>query len=268
MRKILLVLATVAWVLFWWWWYTCKICETCLCYQAALPVTQTTPKETGVLLFNLNDSDALTQYGWPRYRDSIADEMTLFQRLEIEGQYLEEESNPTGFENLGLARASAIRKLFPDSLFNKISITGLKVERRPGMDQNPFVASAFYLRAGSENVIETDDKTIIYFKSNSTQRLQDKEIESYLDQLALKHRGDRSVINITGFTDNTGTPKQNLKMGLARANAIKNYLVEKGIPADRINVYSKGEADPIANNATAEGQQKNRRTEIEIIQKL
>ncbi|MDZ4707615.1 MAG: OmpA family protein [Saprospiraceae bacterium] len=268
MRKILLVLATVAWVLFWWWWYTCKICETCLCYQAAAPITQTLPKETGAILFNLNDSDALTQYGWPRYRDSLIDQLNQFQRLEIEGQYLDEESNTTGFENLGLARASAIRKLFPDSLFNRINLTGLKIDKRPGMDQNPFLASAFYLRPGSENVIETGDKTIIYFKSNSSQRLQDKEMESFLDQLALKHGADRSVFNITGFTDNTGTPKQNLKMGLTRANTIKNYLIGKGIPADRINVFSKGEADPIANNATAVGQQKNRRIEIEIIQKL
>lgn len=268
MRKILLVLATVAWVLFWWWWYTCKICETCLCYQATTPVLTTLPKDSGVLLFNLNDSDALAQYGWPRYRDSLIDEMNNFQMLEIEGQYLDEESNTTGFENLGLARADAVRKLFPDTLFGKIRITGLKIEKRPGMDQNPFLASAFYLRPGSENVIETGDKTLIYFKPNSTQRIQDKEIESYLDQLATNHLRDRSVFNITGYTDNTGTPKQNLKVGLARANVIKNYLIRKGIPADRIKVFSKGEEDPIGNNNTEEGRQKNRRTEIEIIQKL
>lgn len=268
MRKFLLVLATVAWVLFWWWWYTCKICETCLCYQASAPVIAAPPKETSVLLFNLNDSDVLTQYSWPGFRDSLIDQINNFQLLEVEGQYLDEETNTTSYDNLGLARASAIRQLFPDSLMNKIKLTGLKMNKRPGMDQNPFVASAFYLRPGSDQIIETDDKILIYFKSNTAQRIQDKEIESYLDKLAQTHLSDRAVFNITGFTDNTGTSKQNLKMGLARANAIKTYLVKKGIASERIRVFSKGEAEPIARNTTAEGRQKNRRTEIEIIQKL
>jgi len=243
MRKFLLLLATLVWVSFWWWWYTCKICETCLCYQSKTPVVTAIPKETGPILFNLNDSDAMTQYVWPHYRDSLEDLMSPKQTLEIEGQYLDEESNPTSFENLGLARAHAIRQLFPERLMDKINLSTLKIDKRPGMEQNPFVASAFYIRPAAESILDTANKTLIYFKSNSVQRIRDKEIESTLDQLAQKHQSDRSFFNITGFTDNTGAEKLNLKMGLSRAKAIKDYLIKKGIAADRINIYSKGVLD-------------------------
>ena len=53
-----------------------------------------------------------------------------------------------------------------------------------------------------------------------------------------------------------------------RAEAIKKYLISKGIAADRIHTDSKGESMPVADNDTPEGRQKNRRTEIDTIQKL
>jgi len=50
-----------------------------------------------------------------------------------------------------------------------------------------------------------------------------------------------------------------------RANAVKSYLVSKGVSADRIYTEGKGKADPIASNATSEGRAKNRRVELEIV---
>jgi outer membrane protein OmpA-like peptidoglycan-associated protein len=73
------------------------------------------------------------------------------------------------------------------------------------------------------------------------------------------------VIEIGGHTDNVGKDESNIILSQNRANAIKQYLVKKGVNADRIIAKGYGEAQPIATNDTDEGRQKNRRTEIKIV---
>jgi OOP family OmpA-OmpF porin len=71
-------------------------------------------------------------------------------------------------------------------------------------------------------------------------------------------------ITATGHTDGIGTDAYNDKLGLRRAQAVKDYMVSKGIPADKIQVDSKGKRQPVADNKTKEGRAKNRRVEIEF----
>ena len=54
----------------------------------------------------------------------------------------------------------------------------------------------------------------------------------------------------------------NFQIGLERANSVRNYLISKGIAGKRIEVESKGETYPIADNSTEEGRAKNRRVEV------
>lgn len=72
------------------------------------------------------------------------------------------------------------------------------------------------------------------------------------------------AIVATGHTDSIGKPEYNQKLGLRRAQAVKDYMVTQGIPADKITVASKGETQPVASNKTKEGRAKNRRVEIEF----
>ncbi len=69
-------------------------------------------------------------------------------------------------------------------------------------------------------------------------------------------------LSVTGYTDNIGDAKKNLKLSQDRANAVKAYLVSKGIAADRIGSTGHGADKPIADNATSEGRAKNRRVEV------
>jgi outer membrane protein OmpA-like peptidoglycan-associated protein len=69
-------------------------------------------------------------------------------------------------------------------------------------------------------------------------------------------------IEIMGHTDNTGDPNHNRKLSKDRAEAIKNYLVSKGIDAARIVTDGKGADFPIQSNDTEAGQKANRRVEI------
>ncbi|QIW15197.1 hypothetical protein A4G20_01985 [Pasteurellaceae bacterium RH1A] len=67
---------------------------------------------------------------------------------------------------------------------------------------------------------------------------------------------------ISGFTDNTGNAEANQKLSEARANAVRNYLLNQGVPADALNAVGYGQANPVADNGTAEGRAQNRRIEF------
>lgn len=72
-------------------------------------------------------------------------------------------------------------------------------------------------------------------------------------------------LTITGHTDTTGTPNGNLLLSQKRADSVKNYLVQMGIDPSRIITQGKGQTEPIADNKTAEGRERNRRVEFSII---
>lgn len=73
------------------------------------------------------------------------------------------------------------------------------------------------------------------------------------------------VIEIDGHTDNTGTAEINQKLSQDRADAVRNYLIKKGIAATRVSAKGFGDTMPVADNSTDEGKAKNRRTEVKII---
>ena len=66
-------------------------------------------------------------------------------------------------------------------------------------------------------------------------------------------------------TDAIGTDAYNQKLGLRRAEAVKAYLVSKGIEKNRVYTDSKGERQPVATNKTAAGRAQNRRVELEVV---
>ena len=87
-----------------------------------------------------------------------------------------------------------------------------------------------------------------------------------LDDLAAKIKGiNLETLISTGYTDSIGTEAYNMGLSLRRANAVKAYLVSKGIDANRIVVEGRGERNPVATNKTAAGRAKNRRVEIEVV---
>jgi OOP family OmpA-OmpF porin len=75
----------------------------------------------------------------------------------------------------------------------------------------------------------------------------------------------KMVIEIAGHTDDVGDDAANLQLSQARAEAVKNYLVGKGIAKERVVARGYGETQPAASNDTQQGKQQNRRTEVRII---
>ena len=73
------------------------------------------------------------------------------------------------------------------------------------------------------------------------------------------------VIIAVGHTDAVGTDAYNQKLSVSRSEAVKAYLVGKGIEKNRVYTEGKGEKQPVADNKSAEGRAKNRRVEIEVV---
>jgi outer membrane protein OmpA-like peptidoglycan-associated protein len=86
-------------------------------------------------------------------------------------------------------------------------------------------------------------------------------------ELALKSLAASPAVNvlIVGHTDNVGSAASNKKLSLRRAQAVKTWLVRKGIPATRLSVAGKGFDEPIDDNTTPEGRLNNRRIEFRVL---
>ena len=92
------------------------------------------------------------------------------------------------------------------------------------------------------------------------------EGKAKLDDLVSKVKDiNLEVIIAVGHTDSIGTDAYNQKLSVRRAEAVKAYLVSKGIEKNRVYTEGKGKKQPVADNKTAEGRAKNRRVEIEVV---
>ena len=92
------------------------------------------------------------------------------------------------------------------------------------------------------------------------------EGKAKLDDLVSKVKAiNLEVIIAVGHTDSVGSDAYNQKLSVARSEAVKAYLVSKGIERNRVYTEGKGEKQPVADNKTKDGRAKNRRVEIEVV---
>ena len=92
------------------------------------------------------------------------------------------------------------------------------------------------------------------------------EGKAKLDDLVSKVKDiNLEVIIAVGHTDSVGSDAYNQKLSVRRSEAVKAYLVSKGIEKNRVYTEGKGEKQPVADNKTKEGRAKNRRVEIEVV---
>ncbi len=104
----------------------------------------------------------------------------------------------------------------------------------------------------------------VYFDTGKASLKQEsyEELNKLLDFMKTRKL---TVIEIAGHTDNVGEDSDNLILSQQRADAVRSFLVSKGIDAKRVTAKGYGESQPVSTNETVEGKQKNRRTEVRII---
>ena len=141
--------------------------------------------------------------------------------------------------------------------------TSYNVLKIPGLTGN-----AYYKNPFKVNIKFQPSKTFVLEDCNFETGKANLEPESYkvLDELvAFLTRKEDVKIEVGGHTDNVGKPAANLKLSMERANAVKDYLIAKGIKEERLTAKGYGQTEPIADNKTEEGRATNRRTEVKIL---
>ncbi len=98
-----------------------------------------------------------------------------------------------------------------------------------------------------------------------TSKIKESSLNSLAELAILLQAKTMYKLKISGHTDNAGKAAANLKLSQARAKAVKDFLVTKQVEAPRMIALGFGSKKPIANNKTAEGRQKNRRVEFQIL---
>jgi outer membrane protein OmpA-like peptidoglycan-associated protein len=201
-------------------------------------------------------------------RDSVFNYLNRNQDKEliITGKYLSSEGEPRGLDRANFLKNFLVKfgangdKIVPKTLLSDYSYNSdNKYENGIGMVfQN--------ISQENQKVIEDNitEKTLYSafgdadFQPDNTLIAYAQDLKSYL----AKHL-DKKVI-VTGHTDNVGGNAANQNLGLVRANTVTDYLISQGIDRSVFTTNSKGEDEPIADNASKDGRAQNRRITISL----
>lgn len=113
-------------------------------------------------------------------------------------------------------------------------------------------------------VVASGEWRINFDVGRATLRPEGKDVLEQIYNLLIQ--AEDSKLELVGHTDNTGTQDVNYSLSTARAEAVKSYLIQKGIPANRFQkVDGKGQDEPIADNNTPAGKAQNRRVVVSIL---
>lgn len=293
MRTIGIIIVLALWILMGW-----KMCTDYSNCCADLSATQNETSTSagspgaiatsgdcanGIICFKDNSCEALFGQRFESYKDSIIAQITSDRVLRITGIYDTSESYEGPDANLGACRAQSIRRAFANLSDDQVRTGGQIMVGRDLTSEDryllevinagtPLTASANEDTSdGGADVAEASGErslnaeAVIYFPFNSTNKLDNRAIEAYLNQIANQIKGTNQKVRLTGHTDDIGSEASNKILGQRRANIIADYLIGQGVLRSQIISESKGETAPVASNSTEEGRARNRRTELQII---
>lgn len=148
-----------------------------------------------------------------------------------------------------------VKTIVDSSKYGLIAIRGLEPDEQFA---EPFTVTVKFEPARSYRL----DNVYFDFAKHTLRPESFKELNELVDYMKWR---ENEKIEIGGHTDNIGDDADNLKLSQNRAESIRQYLIKKGINANRMMAKGYGSSQPVADNSTSEGRQKNRRTEVKIL---
>lgn len=126
------------------------------------------------------------------------------------------------------------------------------------------------LRASGVSVTRVGNDIILNMPGNVTFATNSSDINAkfyeVLNSVAIVLKEyDKTLIDVTGHTDSTGSDQYNLELSQKRAQSVASYLIGQGLNGQRFYVVGAGESQPIADNNTPAGREQNRRVEIRLM---
>ncbi len=196
--------------------------------------------------------------------------------LKITGWYIEAENNSSNYDNLGLARAWAIKNHLSELGFPKHQ---MEVNGKVNNTLKANVEQLFFGPYAFETLTKKEDNSellklkkaaqrhtvLVHFLPGRFSKTVTAQEKSRLRDVAnYLNASETSSCTIIGHTDSVGSEQSNLVLGKERAEFAKKELVKLKVSPKKIKTLSRGESSPIAANATKNGKAKNRRTEIQL----
>jgi OmpA-OmpF porin, OOP family len=196
----------------------------------------------GSRVFNL--ADANQYYG-------ITDGTNRYKAVyEQVSKYLKE-LNPAGFNQ-------NVKRIVPYE--EAVNLSFLK--QIENIDKGAAYTADYSKKATS--VVASGEWKINFEVGRASLRPEGKDVLEQIYNLLIQ--AEDSKLEMVGHTDNTGTAEANYSLSNARAEAVKSYLIQRGIPASRFQkIEGKGQDEPIGDNNTAAGKAQNRRVVITIL---
>jgi OOP family OmpA-OmpF porin len=196
----------------------------------------------GSRVFNLADAN---QYygitdGTNRYK-AVYDQVSRYLK----------ELNPAGFNQ-------NVKRIVPyEEAVNLAYLKDIK-----DIDAGATYATDYSKKATS--VMASGEWRINFDPGRASVRPEGKDVLEQIYNLLVQ--AEDSKLELVGHTDNTGTQEGNYALSAARAESVKNYLIQKGIPASRFQkIDGKGQDEPVADNNTVAGKAQNRRVVISLL---
>ncbi|PQJ16348.1 OmpA family protein [Aureicoccus marinus] len=195
-------------------------------------------------------------------------------RLSITGLSRADESNPTAFSSLGIARANQVKEYLKTKDFRTAQITLEGLQANDSLDisygkiNGPVEWKIERIPPDMAGELEesVQDSLVINFETegagiqlNEDQKNQFTAFYAYLDWT------QEAKLEITGHSADTGSDKDSFRMGMKRADVVRKFFRENGVPDNRMKSGSAGHNQAVASNRTTEGRMQNNRVVVQII---
>ena len=154
-----------------------------------------------------------------------------------------------------------------------------KVETKPAATQKTETKATTASKTSAKSSTKTTSatssgssgkfNTIIFDDNNTGTPVVPKAFKTELNLATIALQANEMVrLQINGYSDNVGSEAENKALSLARANAVANYIMRKGVPKEKLIINAYGSTQPAASNSTAEGRKQNRRVELQMLVEL